>query len=137
MKILNICLVACAALAMSACGSKDPKEVKTIYENRNDVGDLTDEQVATALDWYAEAQEKQIEQLQETIDDFENLYLEDLARNAGYRVYSSTESKDSEIADKKEFQDVLKKIEKNQEEIDRLTEKLEDLEKDFDEKYKE
>lgn len=137
MKILNICLVACAALAMSACGSKDPKEVKTIYENRNDVGDLTDEQVAIALDWYAEAQEKQIEQLQETIDDFENLYLEDLARNAGYRVYSSTESKDSEIADKKEFQDVLKKIEKNQEEIDRLTEKLEDLEKDFDEKYKE
>lgn len=137
MKILNICLVACAALAMTACGSKDPKEVKTIYENRNDVGDLTDEQVATALDWYAEAQEKQIEQLQETIDDFENLYLEDLARNAGYRVYSSTESKDSEIADKKEFQDVLKKIEKNQEEIDRLTEKLEDLEKDFDEKYKE
>ncbi len=137
MKILNICLVACAALAMTACGSKDPKEVKTIYDNHNNIEDLTDDQVAKALDWYVEYQEESIEHLQDIIDDFENIGLNQMASVVAINVYNQIERTDSEIADKKEFKDVLKKIEKNQEEIDRLTEKLEDLEKDFDEKYKE
>lgn len=136
MKILNICLVACAALAMTACGSKDPKEVKTIYDNHNNIEDLTDDQVAKALDWYVEYQEDQIDRIQDIIDDYENLYLKDMTSMVGRSVYDQTQEKDSEIGDKKEFQDVLKKIEKNQEELDCLNDKLDDLEDQFDDKYK-
>ncbi len=136
MKFFNICLVAGTCLALSACGSKDPKEVRTISENTSGEIELTEDQMATALDWCIEAQEIQIENLKEYIDDFEKLYFDEKAYDAGRRVlYDAEENDDSEVAESKAYKERKDQLRENKQEIERLLDKLESLKEDMDDKF--
>ena len=110
MKLINSCLVAALALGLASCGGKDPKEVKKIYDNTDD---LTQEQIATALDWYIEYQEKQIEELEDALDDAEDLFLEEKANSAAAKVYAQSQIDDSEVQESKAYKERKDELKEN------------------------
>ncbi len=83
MKFMTMCAGMLLAVGLVACGGKDPKLVKTIGDNTDK---LTEDQIATALDWAIEAQEKQLDDLDEKISDSKQLLLEQKAYEVGMDV---------------------------------------------------
>lgn len=132
MKLINSCLVAALALGLASCGGKDPKEVKKIYDNTDD---LTQEQIATALDWYIEYQEKQIEKLEEALDDAEDEYIESKAYRAAERVYAQSQIDDSEVQESKAYKDRKDELKENKQKIKNLRKKIFRKLDDLAEKY--
>lgn len=132
MKLINSCLVAALALGLASCGGKDPKEVKKIYDNTDD---LTQEQIATALDWYIEYQEKQIENLEDALDDAEDEYIESKAFRAAERVYAQSQIDDSEVQESKAYKDRKDELKENKQKIKNLRKKLFRKLDDLAEKY--
>lgn len=132
MKLINSCLVAALALGLASCDGKDPKEVKKIYDNTDD---LTQEQIATALDWYIEYQEKQIENLEDALDDAEDEYIESKAFRAAERVYAQSQIDDSEVQESKAYKDRKDELKENKQKIKNLRKKLFRKLDDLAEKY--
>lgn len=132
MKLINSCLVAALALGLASCGGKDPKEVKKIYDNTDD---LTQEQIATALDWYIEYQEEQIEKLEDALDDAEDLYIEDKARDAARKVYRQSQIDDSEVQESKAYKERKDEIKENKQKIKNLLKKIYRKYDDLADKY--
>ena len=132
MKLLKFCLFALCAISLTACGGKDPKEVRKIYDNTDD---LTNEQIGIALDWYIESQEKQIEALEEAIDNAEEIFIDNKAYTAGARVYNQSEIDDSDVQKSKAYKERRDQLKKNKQEIKRLTKKIKRLSEDLEEKH--
>lgn len=121
MKLINSCLVAALALGLASCGGKDPKEVKKIYDNTDD---LTQEQIATALDWYIEYQEEQIDELEDALDDAEDLYIDSKAKEAAAKVYAQSQIDDSEVQESKAYKERKDELKENKQKIKNLRKKL-------------
>ena len=132
MKLINSCLVAALALGLASCGGKDPKEVKKIYDNTDD---LTQEQIATALDWYIEYQEEQIDELEDALDDAEDLYIEEKAKSAARNVYRQSQIDDSEVQESKAYKERKDKIKENSQKIKNLRKKIYRKYDDLADKY--
>ena len=81
-------------------------------------------QIATALDWYIEYQEKQIEELEDALDDAEDLFLEEKANSAAAKVYAQSQIDDSEVQESKAYKERKDELKENKQKIKNLRKKL-------------
>ncbi len=126
-----MCAGALLAVGLVACGGKDPKLVKTIGDNTDK---LTEDQIATALDWAIEAQEKQLDDLDEKISDCKQLLLDQTAYSAGMRVALKGEG-DGAVAKSEAYKAKKETLIENEQKIkakeEELKKAIEEAEKDL------
>lgn len=123
MKLKNIyAVIAAAALSAIAasCGSNyDPKEIAKIDE----ADELTAEQTETALGWYEDALQRDIQKVEEEKGKIRQEMLEERAARIGKRAARSG-SNETDYANAMVYKSHKEKIEKLEEDLQKARERL-------------
>lgn len=123
MKLKNIyAVIAAAALSAIAasCGSNyDPKEIAKIDE----ADELTTEQTETALGWYEDALQRDIQKVEEEKGKIRQEMLEERAARIGKRAARSG-SNETDYANAMVYKSHKEKIEKLEEDLQKAQERL-------------